>query len=627
MGEEAIKKPVALNVQQLLDESKYIIPFYQRNYAWEYPEINQLLCDIWEACAMTNEDFYYLGTLVVAEKEKLGETYYEVVDGQQRHTTLSIIHAVISQKDKNKRNLYFEARQDNEEALDILFGTKEKNEQVGSASFYTAKQIVEQFWEDKDERQKANFHSFFYERVTIFRVILPKDTDLNHYFEIMNSRGEQLEQHEILKARLMDKIMDSNQQHIFSVIWDACSDMDGFVIQKIAKSYRIALFGENYDNIPSKEEIIDFNLDKKEGINKDFGKEETNISEKKIWTLSNIIDNHKIESNFNQKTANQANDKFSSVIDFPNFILQIRKLSKSEVSLDDKYLLKQFDDLTSSENIMSFIHDLLKYRILFDNYIIKREKGDSNWNWSIKHYTNDDNHPYKLTIQEESVAETLKMIQSMFHVTFTTNNYKNWLFESLQYLKGQSTVIEVNTFLKHLFDLAKKRYDESKDNITFAGLKTPRFIFNFIDFLLWTEYYKYVRGENSTQYNDALLIKIAGVKAKFYAFKFAQKSSIEHLFPQSRIDELYDSNITHRQKNETMDSLGNLCLVSKSTNSSLSNHLPYQKRNDSNLKNTNESLKQLIMFESFVDNTIWNTVQIEAHHKEMTDLLAKYTKQ
>ena len=33
---------------------------------------------------------------------------------------------------------------------------------------------------------------------------MPKDTDLNHYFEVMNSRGEQLEKHEVIKARLMD---------------------------------------------------------------------------------------------------------------------------------------------------------------------------------------------------------------------------------------------------------------------------------------------------------------------------------------------------------------------------------------------------------------------------------------
>ena len=47
---------------------------------------------------------------------------------------------------------------------------------------------------------------YLFEKVVIVRFQVPKDTDLNHYFEIMNSRGEQLEKHEILKSRLMKEL-------------------------------------------------------------------------------------------------------------------------------------------------------------------------------------------------------------------------------------------------------------------------------------------------------------------------------------------------------------------------------------------------------------------------------------
>ena len=45
--------------------------------------------------------------------------------------------------------------------------------------------------------------------VVLYRIEVPEHTDLNRYFEIMNTRGEQLEQHDILKARLMNYLDDA----------------------------------------------------------------------------------------------------------------------------------------------------------------------------------------------------------------------------------------------------------------------------------------------------------------------------------------------------------------------------------------------------------------------------------
>ena len=68
--------------------------------------------------------------------------------------------------------------------------------------------------------------NYLLNNVNILRVSVPEDTDLNHYFEIMNTRGEQLEQHEILKARCLKEIIGEEKiAHAFSVIWDACANM------------------------------------------------------------------------------------------------------------------------------------------------------------------------------------------------------------------------------------------------------------------------------------------------------------------------------------------------------------------------------------------------------------------
>ena len=60
-----------------------------------------------------------------------------------------------------------------------------------------------------EERQlnPQSFVNYLFEKDIIFRSILPEDLDLNLYFERFNSRGEQLEAHEILKAQMMSKIL------------------------------------------------------------------------------------------------------------------------------------------------------------------------------------------------------------------------------------------------------------------------------------------------------------------------------------------------------------------------------------------------------------------------------------
>ena len=69
-------------------EEQYIIPPYQRAYSWEYDECFTLYSDIMEAFQnKDNQEDYFIGNIVIAksssDKDKL-----EVIDGQQRLTTL-----------------------------------------------------------------------------------------------------------------------------------------------------------------------------------------------------------------------------------------------------------------------------------------------------------------------------------------------------------------------------------------------------------------------------------------------------------------------------------------------------------------------------------------------------------
>ncbi len=80
---------------------------------------------------------------------------------------------------------------------------------------------------NKTERQA--FEQYFLHNVHIIHYSVPKDVDLNHYFEVMNSRGEQLEKHEIVKSTLSQYIKDKKELATFSRVWEACSDMNIYI--------------------------------------------------------------------------------------------------------------------------------------------------------------------------------------------------------------------------------------------------------------------------------------------------------------------------------------------------------------------------------------------------------------
>ena len=63
---------------------EYVIPLYQRAYAWTDEQIKQLIEDVID---IDNDKNYYIGTLIVHKNNN----QYEVVDGQQRLTTLYLL--------------------------------------------------------------------------------------------------------------------------------------------------------------------------------------------------------------------------------------------------------------------------------------------------------------------------------------------------------------------------------------------------------------------------------------------------------------------------------------------------------------------------------------------------------
>ena len=131
---------------------------------------------------------------------------------------------------------------------------------------------------------------------------------------------------------------------------------------------REKLFSANWDML----RVADFS-DLRDIFNAENNSDETQFTLKTILqapdsTVSNQIDDREEE-----------NERFESIINFPNFLLQVNEAMEMtetdrDSGLDDKRFLDLLKDRwASKEKALEFIYALLKYRYLFDRYIIKRE--------------------------------------------------------------------------------------------------------------------------------------------------------------------------------------------------------------------------------------------------------------
>jgi hypothetical protein len=637
----------ALDIKTLLSNGdRYVIPIYQRNYAWESKEIEQLIQDIIDYSKHHKDKNYYIGTLVVANNESGTALEYNTIDGQQRLTTLTILSAVIKNnfKDKvdmdwfNGLKLSFASRQKSTLSLNAVFSGKFENEQY-ETNIRNAYNIC---LKELDKKLKDNsvtleeFTDYLYRYVKILRVPLPEGIDLNHYFEIMNSRGEQLEKHEILKAKLMGCFNDlpdrEREKHntAFDLIWEACANMEKYVQYGFSVEQRHLIFGKNDWNSLTVYDFDDF-INKLEATFSNNIDVESDIDD--ILSNQNPIDK--------KEESEDSPDRFNSVVNFQNFLLHVLRvqLKKDSVALDDKRLIELFEQemktLTDRERAdfsKAFIYNLLKSKFLFDKYVIKREFTANTDRWSLKSlkwYSSGKTKngvKYGNTFGEESSESydndnrRILMLLSMFHVSIPSMSYKYWLNATLNYLMEQID-IDSKDYISYLEHTAKSFvYDRflaenpmgyyemiysnketiSRDSkhLNLEKLKYGQIennlIFNFVDYLLWSK------------------MKDTEKDTRVKSFEYTFRSSVEHYYPQNPINDIVD-----KIKDEHLHLFGNLCLISHEKNSKLNNYSPKAKSDHYRKDQKLDSIKQFIMMRE----DTWGIKEIEAHNDEMIKLL------
>ena len=483
------------------------------------------------------------------------------------------------------------------------------------------------------------------------RVEVPSDTNLNHYFEVMNNRGEQLEKHEVLKARLLAKLNQMKDEEAkrncingINKVWEACSNMEQYVQYGFLVDERMQLFGEDWGNfnVRNFDSLIDILGRKNESNSNQIISTETPNS------IQTIISKPILRSTEINENKIDTPDRFNSVINFSNFLLHVLRVwTGKDIPLDDKQLLDQFHEylLKSGDidDVKNFIFSLLKCKYLFDQYIIKREfsKGEEGWSLKrLKYYSKTSqsfvNSFGPLEDDNSGINRQILMLIAAFHVSNTSLVYKYWLSAALNYLykvdefaikpedylqfleavaksfvfdrflaedEGANyddmirSVLEKSQFVVHEFEVAKSiQINETK--LRYVGIEN-NFVFNYLDYLLWR------KGKVS----GSPVVK---------NFEFTFRSSVEHFYPQHPMD-------GHESlKEEYLHDFGNLCLISHSKNSKLSNLQPVAKKEhfQAGLNiNRIDSLKLYEMIKALGKDNTWDVNRISKHGAEMLDLL------
>ena len=250
------------------------IPEYQRPYVWDKDQVTELLDDVMQAKNSNPEGQYFLGSMVLRKKDKEeGATKYveyDLLDGQQRLTTLFLITAVVrdltpasnASRMKTCQDTIFQMANPDDnvpERLRIVFDIREQvkdfiNEFIKEPNGTTKEEALKLKIDDEEEnisiRNMAKailnireffsnnsideFFPFLRSNVLMIYVAAEELEDAFRLFTVMNSRGVKLRNSDILKADNLGKIKDNAKRLDWAEKWEETEsyfgeDFDAFL--------------------------------------------------------------------------------------------------------------------------------------------------------------------------------------------------------------------------------------------------------------------------------------------------------------------------------------------------------------------------------------------------------------
>lgn len=660
MTDETTPEPLTI-AEVFRDHRRYRVPIYQRAYAWTPAEVTTLLADVRQARLLADhpaereqwaQTDYYLGSLVVHRvRDDEGNELDEVVDGQQRLTTLTILLSVAprilsGELDAQKLAvLDYEGRP--EAAQDLMTlrrtghteATPYRVSAVAQAAEVMAAACVASTADSAAAESQDTVFSqedldYLLHHVRLLRTQLPAGTDLNHYFEVMNTRGEQLEKHEILKARLLQALADPVDRRVFAHVWDACAVMDRHVQLQFTPSPRASnprdkIFGSAWSDVFTG----DF-TSLRAALALESGESPAAVPATLGHLLSTVEEPPATDGTGGGRIDDEDDGSYGTIVDFPNFLLHVLRVmrerhnpedgmaprwgaqSHGEVRLEDKFLLQEFESARVDESwSKEFIVLLLQMRHLLDSYVIRTvatsgTQADEE-NWVLRQAQKYQSGvrvqlTARNTFEDSSTQDAVRNLQAMFQVTDTRRTSKYFLYRILRWLVAQTHGVEGPVFRAMLEDLARERlasYDLTA--VWNEGVNVPNFVFNVLDYVLWS-----AGTDPSSDRATAVVAELSDpekktLDARASSFRFRYRTSVEHFYP------VVPGEGQTALSTQDVNRFGNLCIMGRAENSQRNNLMPVSKVQQ--YTSEEQSLKFQLMAAVLKEAQRWEVREIMAH--------------
>jgi uncharacterized protein with ParB-like and HNH nuclease domain len=636
-------------VEDIVKENyEFIIPVYQRPYVWDDEEIKKLLGDILNTFTNTssNSSNYFVGnTYVIKSSNKIREKQYELIDGQQRFTSFWLIanafkllniktditdYLEITYPNKTKDIRFdFDIRIEVANYLKGLLDNSSylKFSDVSEKEFlkFIAKGIetIKHFITSEiKEGQRADFGNYVYKNVCFVFNVAPENTDLNALFTALGTSGIQLQQSDILKARLLEKV-SKNSRIRYSKIWDACEDMSNYFEKNVADVFNIERTNIKPENFKFYDTMF-FSVNDNSN---------SSVNNHQSKTISEIINSDEIDIEVGNTNSDNSS-KCRSIISFNILLIhtyRIYNIQKQrenfEHTIDPKTLLLtiKLDAFYTSEETEGFFELLWKVRYVFDKYVVKwriEEDNDNDEKLLLTEINTSRSYDKNYFSRTNLPYSSSQMLQSVLYFTGGfTQQY--WLTPFLFFLleneniNNEQILVELEKIDNLMLPGDKKeislelvsqvkrneKIDLGALNILneSKGTSFHHYWFYKLEYLLWKTWDK----------NDN----------KIRQFRITSKNSIEHVFPQNH----EFGNILENTESDWLNSFGNLGLLSVGENSSYNNQDVRKKKVDFENKITYDSLKLTKIYSS-PDINSWGIEHIKQHQQEMITVLQQHYK-
>jgi len=650
-----VQTPEAILTQHIAFE----IPAYQRAYVWGGDGVLKLLQDI-EQAFLAKEHQYYIGTVLTAKlmekANKDAQHSFELIDGQQRMTTLMLIAIAFKNAGIDCElakvatlchlpRVTFSIRETVQGLLcswsDLEFTHKPSDEQIHNNEYTkhlaealkTASSFIEEIRKDKNkgECHLVNFANYLFSRVRWVNNIIPTGTDLNKLFATMNTSGVQLEQSDILKSKLLGKLTQNLKE--YDGLWQVCENLNNYIERNARKVFTASNWASIQD-----EQLASFDLSLLKLVDAD-------AVEAKGLTLKEIInspDLYQRETSKGKQSSNKNNvdnDDDSddvqycrSIIGFPLLLihafrvyLALNKQKDIDSRVNGEKLNIAFDvfiNKADESSVIDFLHCLWAVRYQFDKWVVKwvEKPEESSAVLRLSKVNFSNKRLNRTTVKIHPISQ----LQSVRNFT-GERSAQHWLTAFLGSLvkhsiKKSKKVLRLLEDIDNKMSLALFNADLSQKEANFAYLIDDQTHFgdvgsmsNYLTLSIgtgfehyWFQKLEYVLWKNETNRDGK----------RFKKFRISSKNSVEHVHPQH---EEYNQQLS----DEVLNAFGNLVLLSPGENSSYSNQTVTKKQADFIDKPVYDALKLKSIFELKADGN-WDESKIKQHQQAMIELLRSH---